>query len=459
MTQPNQLTLDSFEIIRRLGESAVGSSYLARNKLTGQKVVLKIYEPRDERTYTILSQIILGVGYLHSLRICHRDLKPSNILLTGENNEVRIGNFEISNILDPQQDFLSTMVGTAQYVSPEMLRSRQFKFGSEIWGIGVTIYELLTHRPPFTGRSAQETLQKIRSDDVQPTPIPDIYSVPLRDTVNAMLIKDETLRIPLNQLVKIPGIKERVKSHAGQLLTTANDSAKIFLNHILNDEDILPPNQIQRAFEHATRQANDPIEPERVSFEILDPLIFRQQQGEQNTHLVQLVQLQDKGSQTVTVAPEVVSGDGTVRVQLKFEDQAPRDRGYRWVGVIDADHEMTDKYYPGQDGDSVGYCGRDGSVVHITQMQAEKYIDGNSVYQDGDTVVLEINMTSERETRKLTFFVNGRQQPISFIGLPDRVKICVQRRYQNQSVKIISFEKVPTPTIVADIPEARSIQW
>ncbi|KAA6379058.1 MAG: hypothetical protein EZS28_025417 [Streblomastix strix] len=169
--------------------------------------------------------------------------------------------------------------------------------------------------------------------------------------------------------------------------------------------------------------------------------------------------MQDSSRHTVTIAPEIFAGDGIVRIKVQFEDRMNTDRGFRWIGVVDSSIELPQKYYPGQDEASVGYCGKDGSLVHNPTYKDDKYIDGNSKFKEGDEVTAEINMTVEREKRTLHFFVKGQQQPISFIGLPDFVKFCVQRKFMSQLVKIISLEKVPSPTVVSDIPNAQVIEW
>ncbi|KAA6365615.1 MAG: hypothetical protein EZS28_038857, partial [Streblomastix strix] len=99
-----------------------------------------------------------------------------------------------------------------------------------------------------------------------------------------------------------------------------------------------------------------------------------------------------------------------------------------------------------------------GSLVHNPLRSDDKHYNGNSEFYEGDEVILEINMAVEREQRTLHFFVKGRQQPISFVGLPNSVKFCVQRQFAHQLVKIISFEKVPQPT-VRNVPNGKAIKW
>ncbi|KAA6376479.1 MAG: hypothetical protein EZS28_027994, partial [Streblomastix strix] len=371
--------------------------------------------------------------------------------------------FGFSKQLDPSRSFLESRKGTIQYVSPELLKFKQFRISGDVWGIGITMYELLTFKRPFDGRTDNETWNNIISDSVVLPPIPETYSEKLRETVKAMLVKDQNLRIPLNILVKVPGISERVKDLAQKLVGESTGTAKTYLDQLINDVDTkapdLPPRAAFRFDVPPASRLNIPIDPSKVDFEIKNPLIARRFLGEPSKHLVSLEMMQDKISHTVTIAPEILAGDGIVRIAMQFEDRMNIDRGFRWIGVVDASFELPQKYYPGQDEASVGYCGKDGSLVHNPTCKDDKYIDGNSKFKEGDEVAAEINMTVEREKRTLHFFVKGQQQPISFIGLPDRVKFCVQRKCINQLAKIISLEKVPSPTVVSDIPNAQVIEW
>ncbi|KAA6324330.1 MAG: hypothetical protein EZS28_054201, partial [Streblomastix strix] len=74
--------------------------------------------------------------------------KPENVFLT-QDLEVRVGDFGISKVLDAQLSFAKTMIGTMRYVSPELLQEEKFHKSGDVWGIGVTIYELLTQHRPF----------------------------------------------------------------------------------------------------------------------------------------------------------------------------------------------------------------------------------------------------------------------------------------------------------------------
>ncbi|KAA6384192.1 MAG: hypothetical protein EZS28_020282 [Streblomastix strix] len=176
-------------------------------------------------------------------------------------------------------------------------------------------------------------------------------------------------------------------------------------------------------------------------------------------NLTQLVQLKTKRNYTVAINPEIVAGDGVVQIQLKFEDLQNLNRGFRQVGIVDSNFDFSDQYLPGQDEFSVGYCGSDGNISHLTEESVDQFITGNDKYENGDLVTLEVNMHEDKEKRTLHFFLKEKQQPISFIGLPDCIKFIVQRQHQGTAVTIISMQTLLQPTIVDNIPKAQIIDW
>ncbi|KAA6372203.1 MAG: hypothetical protein EZS28_032271, partial [Streblomastix strix] len=144
---------------------------------------------------------------------------------------------------------------------------------------------------------------------------------------------------------------------------------------------------------------------------------------------------------------------------VQFDDASNENRAYRWLGVIQSEYPIPDSYYPGQDEASVGYCGSDGSIVHIKDRANDKYIDGNSPYENSEIVIAEVNMHPQKEQRTLHFFAKGLQQPISFVGLPDKIKFCVQRYYGLTTATVVWMNQLPASTVVNDIPNSRVINW
>jgi serine/threonine protein kinase/predicted Zn-dependent protease len=104
-----------------------------------------------------------GLQHAHSKGIIHRDLKPSNLILDREGN-LRILDFGLAR-LEGQQSLTASdeVIGTPRYMSPEQARARNIPIDhrTDIYSLGATLYEILTLRPPFQGRTAEETLTQI----------------------------------------------------------------------------------------------------------------------------------------------------------------------------------------------------------------------------------------------------------------------------------------------------------
>ena len=100
----------------------------------------------------IIHQILQGVSYLHSHGIIHRDLKPENVLHTAVGGlDVKLADFGLSNFYDTASETLmKTMIGTPQFVAPEMVKNEEYGGEVDLWAVGVILFNLLTGNPPFS---------------------------------------------------------------------------------------------------------------------------------------------------------------------------------------------------------------------------------------------------------------------------------------------------------------------
>ena len=105
-------------------------------------------------------EILQGLYYLHKNKILHRDLKSLNIFLT-KDNHVKIGDFGVSKQLISNNIYAYTFVGTPYYLSPEICLNKPYDEKSDIWSLGVLLYELITLNKPFEHQSQMGLFMKI----------------------------------------------------------------------------------------------------------------------------------------------------------------------------------------------------------------------------------------------------------------------------------------------------------
>jgi serine/threonine-protein kinase len=147
---------------------------------------------------TIGIQIANGLDYAHSKGIVHRDIKPSNIILMPDGNTIKITDFGIAHFEDQnqtQQTQMGEVLGTPRYMSPEQAKGEKIDGRSDLFSIGVILYQLLTKESPFQDNSLATLLHKITTED--PTPIgqlaPDVPNS-LSHTVEKLLRKQREKR-------------------------------------------------------------------------------------------------------------------------------------------------------------------------------------------------------------------------------------------------------------------------
>jgi serine/threonine-protein kinase len=125
----------------------------------------------------IAIQICRGLEEAHSVGIIHRDLKPENILLHANEERpdwVKIADFGIAHLMEAGKRLTHTgkLVGTPEYMSPEQLRDKPVDARSDMYALGVMMFEMITGRVPFTGESAEPIMMKHLLEDA-----PSVHSV------------------------------------------------------------------------------------------------------------------------------------------------------------------------------------------------------------------------------------------------------------------------------------------
>ncbi len=154
------------------------------------------------RALQISAALSDALTHTHLRGIIHRDLKPTNVLLT-EEGIPRLTDFGVAHVAgNVSLTQTGVRIGTVNYFSPEACNGERTDERADIWALGVMLYEMLTGRRPFTGRTIGETALSILT---RPAPDLTLYcphvSPTLADLIYGMLQKDRGKRIPRMQLV------------------------------------------------------------------------------------------------------------------------------------------------------------------------------------------------------------------------------------------------------------------
>ncbi|XDV46789.1 hypothetical protein PO909_016626 [Leuciscus waleckii] len=117
-----------------------------------------------------MRQILEGVAFLHRRNVVHLDLKPQNILLTSESplGHIKVVDFGLSRLVSSSHEIREIM-GTPEYVAPEVLNYEPISTATDMWSIGVLVYVMLTGISPFLGDDKQETFLNISQINVSYT--------------------------------------------------------------------------------------------------------------------------------------------------------------------------------------------------------------------------------------------------------------------------------------------------
>lgn len=127
---------------------------------------------------------------------------------------IKLGDFGIAKVLSSTFQNARTLVGTPYYLSPEIIESKPYSYKSDIWSLGVVLYELCALRPPFLADTLHFLAMKIVKGNYPP--IPQCYSKDLRNLVDLLLRVDATKRPSINQILALPLIQNRIQSFLSQ---------------------------------------------------------------------------------------------------------------------------------------------------------------------------------------------------------------------------------------------------
>lgn len=150
-------------------------AYIAMEFLKGQDLV-----PHSRpdallpagKVVSVVARVAQALAYAHAQGVVHRDIKPANIMYDLASDTVKVTDFGIARITDSSRTKTGMVLGTPSFMSPEQMAGRKIDGRSDLYSLGVTLFQLLTGQLPFRGDSMAELMYKIANE-----PAPDIRTL------------------------------------------------------------------------------------------------------------------------------------------------------------------------------------------------------------------------------------------------------------------------------------------
>ena len=166
----------------------------------------------EAQIWSFFIQALLGLHHIHSQRILHRDFKSANVFLAEESRtlgyRLQIGDLGVARVLGSQSNFAKTIVGTPYYLSPELCEDQPYNEKSDIWALGVVLYECATLRRPFNAKNQFALIHRIVTGRFESV---TGYSVKLCQLVDLLLRRNCARRPDTTAILQLPVVRERAE--------------------------------------------------------------------------------------------------------------------------------------------------------------------------------------------------------------------------------------------------------
>ncbi|KAA6398282.1 MAG: putative serine/threonine-protein kinase Nek4 [Streblomastix strix] len=394
------------------------------------------------RGWEYTAQIARALDHLHSHNVMHRDLKPANILVN-QDGTIRLGDFGLSREMN--EDYYQTIAGTKVYMAPEVHLLKRMNKSSDIFSLGVIIFQLITGHHPYEADSEEAMIDKIKKNKVLELP----------DWEGALVERDRERIEKERALADIDRIteernqerteKERYKSERDQEKNRANIAEQE------KQKEIQEKQKAQSERDYEKRRADT----EHAEVIRLTSEITRLNQSFQSVpssiitipyqsiipdpaHVIQQENKITLKSGIATVSFNPVSSSGIVRFGGFLKDHP---YGNFIIGIAESSAVFGSNELPSSgenDKKTVRYYNF-GDLQHIRRI-----IKGNSRIEENKTVAVEVNMNIIPRT--LTFFYDNQEQPIYLENT-------------NSSFTITEFENVQYSSAKGGIKGQRIVEW
>ena len=152
--------------------------FIAMEFIAGETLGQLVYRRAPltlSRRIALMEQVCVGLAYAHRHGIVHRDVKPANLMISRDSGVLKVLDFGVAGRVDADPGTVGQMLmGTPNYMSPEQVVGQPSDHRSDIFSVGLVLYELLTYRQAFSGESQQSILLKVLNE----SPLPIAALVP-----------------------------------------------------------------------------------------------------------------------------------------------------------------------------------------------------------------------------------------------------------------------------------------
>src|SRR5688572_9032387 len=182
--------------VHEIGQTPNGQLFIAMPLYDGETIKQRLARglPSIEDAVNTVIQAARGLAKAHDRGIVHRDIKPANLIVTTD-GVLKIVDFGIAKLADITMTRPGDAHGTIAYMSPEQTRGEAVDGRSDIWSLGIVLYELLTGQRPFGGVTDQLVVQSINTAPLPHIrPDDDTEALPISAILNRMLAKERAKR-------------------------------------------------------------------------------------------------------------------------------------------------------------------------------------------------------------------------------------------------------------------------
>ena len=199
-----------------------GQPFIAMEYIPGETLaeLIRRRAPLDTRQRVeLVIEICSGLAFAHKHGIVHRDIKPANLILSRDSNILKILDFGIARAGESGLTQVGMVIGTPNYMSPEQVRGDAIDHRSDIFAVGLVLYELLVYRQAFEAETQPAVLMKILSD--QPAPLAMLD--PLVDAATATVVYKALAKNPDDRYQDLGAMKAELVRIVQRLETEASD--------------------------------------------------------------------------------------------------------------------------------------------------------------------------------------------------------------------------------------------